>query len=342
MSQSLPETVIREAAPWIAEGRAPTIGVAVITYTAKKMLPHCLPPLLASPLKPRVLVMNSSSNDGTVEMAEEMGAETLVVPRRSFNHGMTRERARQALGTDIVVMITPDAYATSPDMIGHLVQPIIDGRAAVTYARQIPHHGAGFFEGFARDFNYPPESHIRSYDEKAKWGSFLYFCSDSCAAWSNPALEAIGGIGPTLTMEDAINAAKMLRRGHRIAYVAEAVVHHSHTYSLEQEFRRMFDVGYERRRQKDLLLDGVRDEKRGGSYVKAMLGKLMREKPQLVPYAILQTGAKYLGYKIGFNAHRLPRSWIPRISGQDFYWTSEAFDLREGREWGTASPRTAG
>ena len=86
----------------------------------------------------------------------------------------------------------------------------------------------------------------------------------------------------------------------------------------------------------------MRDEKRGGSYVKAMLGKLMREKPQLVPYAILQTGAKYLGYKIGYNAHRLPRSWIPRISGQDFYWTSESFDLREGREWGTASPRTAG
>ncbi|MGV0761685.1 glycosyltransferase family 2 protein [Tistrella mobilis] len=337
-----PASVVSEAAPWIAEGREPTIGVAVITYTAKKMLPHCLPPLLASPLKPRVLVVNSSSNDGTVELAEEMGAETLVVPRRSFNHGMTRERARQALGTDIVVMITPDAYATSADMIGHLVAPIVDGTAAVTYARQIPHTGAGFFESFAREFNYPPQSHVRSYDERAKWGSFLYFCSDSCAAWSNPALEAIGGIGPTLTMEDAINTAKLLRRGHRIAYVAEAVVHHSHTYTLEQEFRRMFDVGYERRRQKELLLDSGGDEKRGGSYVKALMGRLLRERPHLIPYAVVQTGAKYVGYKLGYNATRLPRHWIPKVSGQDFYWTSEAFELREGREWGSSGGRVAG
>lgn len=334
------ESVVREAAPWIAEERKPTIGVAVITYTAKKMLPHCLPPLLASPLKPRVLVVNSSSNDGTVELAREMGAETLVVPRRSFNHGMTREHARRVLGTDIVVMITPDAYATSPDMIGHLVAPIVEGRAAVTYARQIPHTGAGIFERFAREFNYPPESHIRSYDDRARWGSFLYFCSDSCAAWSNPALDAIDGIGPTLTMEDAIGAAKLLRRGHRIAYVAEAIVHHSHTYSLKQEFRRMFDVGYERRRQKELLLSSGGDEARGSRYVKALMRQLLREQPHLILYAVLQNAAKLAGYKLGYHAMNLPRSWIPRLSGQDFYWTSEAFELREGREWGEIPARS--
>ena len=37
--------------------------------------------MLSSPLHPRVLVVNSSSNDGTVEEAEKLGAEVLVIPR---------------------------------------------------------------------------------------------------------------------------------------------------------------------------------------------------------------------------------------------------------------------
>jgi rhamnosyltransferase len=73
----------------------PSIGVILITHNAKHHLPHCLPPLLNSSLKPRVLVVNSSSNDGTLELAQEMGAETLAIPRKQFNHGLTRELARK-------------------------------------------------------------------------------------------------------------------------------------------------------------------------------------------------------------------------------------------------------
>jgi rhamnosyltransferase len=42
--------------------------------------------------------------------------------------------------------------------------------------------------------------------------------------------------------EDAIVAAKMLMAGFKKAYVAEATVHHSHSYSLDEEFRRYFDT----------------------------------------------------------------------------------------------------
>ena len=44
-----------------------SVGVIVVTHNAKKHLAHCLPYLLNSELCPRVLVVNSSSNDGTVE-----------------------------------------------------------------------------------------------------------------------------------------------------------------------------------------------------------------------------------------------------------------------------------
>ena len=80
------------------------VGVVVITHRAREHLERCLLPLTRSPLQPRVLVVNSSSQDGTVEKAAELGAETLVVPRRSFNHGLTRELARRHLGTPVVVI----------------------------------------------------------------------------------------------------------------------------------------------------------------------------------------------------------------------------------------------
>ena len=56
-----------------ASGTA-TVGVVVITHRARPHLARCLPPLLRSPLCPRVLVVNSSSVDGKLELAAELGA----------------------------------------------------------------------------------------------------------------------------------------------------------------------------------------------------------------------------------------------------------------------------
>lgn len=319
-----------------------TINIFVITYKATHLLPKCLPHLLNSTIKARVIVVNSSSNDGTVEMAQEMGAETFIVPRKSFNHALTRELARRTFPSDIAVMITPDAFPTGADVIEKLTAPIRDGRAAITYARQVPHVGAGFFEAFPREFNYPEESELRSIRDLERYGAYTFYCSNSCSAWKNSVLDSIGGFGISLMSEDWIAVAKLLRQGETIGYAADAVVHHSHTYTLKQEFQRMFDTGYERYWQRDLLLKDVSDSARGKLFLKAMLKRLLRERPIAIPYAITQTAAKFLGYKLGYVAHRLPQSWIPRISSQDFYWTSEAFDLREGMKWRDERARTSG
>lgn len=304
-----------------------TVGVAVITHTAVKLLPRSLPPLLQSPLCTRVMVVNSTSNDGTVELAREMGAETLVVPRREFNHGSTRERARKALDTDIVVMITPDAIPSGPDMVGHLVRPLLeDPDIAISYARQLPHAGADFFESFPRAYNYPPTSEIRSIADVSRMGPMVFFCSDSCAAWSNSALDAIGGFEATLTAEDTIAAARLADIGYKIAYTADAQVYHSHKYTLIQEFKRYFDTGLTRRRHRDLLLRQAGDGKRGASFFRAMLLELLRDRPGLVPYAVAQAGAKFLGYQIGYRSLSAPRRVQRLLSSQDYYWTSTAVD----------------
>ena len=296
-----------------------TVGVAIITHNAAAHMRRCLPPIVQSTLAPRILVVNSSSTDGTVDIAREMNVEVLVIPRHEFNHGATRELARRTLGTDIVVMMTPDAYLTSPDALAKLVAPIRARSASVSYGRQIPRSGADFFESYLRSFNYPATSHVRSIEDADTYGAYSSFCSNAFAAYRNSALDQIGGFAPTLAHEDAVAAARVLRAGHRIAYVAEATVTHSHASSLPSEFRRYFDAGYSRAQfAADLEFPGGH-ERLGRRYVRGLFKAVMQQ-PWHLPYALAHAATKWIGYKLGSRAIRWSPTRCARFSGQEYYW----------------------
>lgn len=297
-----------------------TVGVVILTLNAEKHVLQCLPPWLNSPLKPRILVVDSSSNDGTVALAKTLGAETLVIPRNEFNHGATREKARKYLGTDIVVMLTHDAYAVDPLVLNQLIRPIIEGQASAAYARQIPHPGASIIEAFPRKFNYPTVSHIRDIEDVKTYGIYTFFCSNACAAYSNKALDEIGGFPAVLLGEDTIAAAQLLRNKHRIAYVAEAVVRHSHCYTLAQEFRRHFDIGLMRKEYQELFICQETDDKRGNQYVYELYQLITKKRLYLLPYAFLHTLTKWIGYHIGHSSHRAPTWFKKKLSSQKGYW----------------------
>lgn len=304
----------------------PRIGIVCPTLNAELLLPGLL-----ARLQPAIesgcslLFVDSSSSDRTQEMIRARGIGLLVVPRNEFNHGETRELARRELQCDIVVMITQDVIFESSQLVETLVEPIVRGLAVAAYARQIPHRGAGFFEAFPRGYNYGTQSLLKGREDIEKMGSFVYFCSDSCAAWLNSALDEIGGFPVTLTNEDAYAAASLIGRGYRIAYVAEAVVRHSHGYSLRQEFERYFDTGYARRVFGSALLLDQTEERHGRQFVRTMFAQLWQQQPWMLPYAICVVLSKWLGYKIGFHGARLPVGWRRALSGQKYYWTSRPF-----------------
>jgi len=296
-----------------------SIGVIFITHRGKKHLPFCLPPILSSPLKPRVLVVNSSSGDGTVEMAQSMGVETLLIPRYQFNHGTTREYARHFLKSDIVVMMTPDAYPEDNRVLEKLVIPLLKREASVSYARQIPHHGAGCLEAFSRAFNYPLHVEQRTLADLGKLGVYTFFCSNACAAYRNAALDEVGGFEPVLFGEDTVVVSKLLRKGHTLHYAADALVRHSHAYTLWQEFKRHFDIGLSRKSYAHLLTGGGTDSKRGREYARQLL------KQTKSPYALFHLLAKWSGYQIGSHSSTAPDWWKKILSSQDFYWVSEEY-----------------
>lgn len=307
-----------------------SVGVAVITYKDKRHLEKCLPPLVNSLLKPKVIVFNSSSNDGTVELAEKLGAKTLVIPRTEMNHGWAREISRKTLGTDIVVMMTPDAYA-KPDMLEKLIKPIVEGEAQVSYARQIAREDANIISKFGRLFNFPEESNVRSIKDVKKYGVYTAFISDACCAYLNSVLDEIGGFRWTLSGEDAIAGAMILKKGYKIAYTADAVVTHSHNYSPQKEFVRHFDTGMYRLQWKNILdLGHGSDHSRGASYAIEMFKYILVREPWMLPLAFLQLSLGYLGYQFGkLCYHRAPLWLYKKISPADFFWNSTGY--KEGK-----------
>ncbi|MCS6876834.1 MAG: glycosyltransferase [Geminicoccaceae bacterium] len=306
---------------------SPSIGVIVVTWRARALLERCLAPVLRSPRRPRVLVVNSSSQDGTVELAHGLGCETWVVPRASFNHGLTREAARKRLGVDVVLMLTPDCVMRGPEVIDLLVEPIASGRAAVAYARQVAGEGADPLARFGRAFAFPPTSEIRGLEDAARLGAAVAYCSNACAAWSNVALDRIGGFKATLVSEETIALCELLARGEKVAYVAEAVVEHGHPTRLLDDFRRQFDIGWTREAWRHLLLAFGPDERRGLAYLRALLREIGGRTPLLLPWALLDTLVRYLGYRTGRLAYHLPSTFARAFSSQDFFWLGQGHEL---------------
>jgi len=151
---------------------------------------------------------------------------------------------------------------------------------------------------------------------------YTFFCSNSCAAYINTKLDEIGGFQATITNEDYFATARLLQRGYKIAYVAEAQVVHSHGYNLVQEFKRYFDTGYVRAENPWMQQLVGQAESRGSDYVKALIKHLNNEHSWLIPYALINSCVKLLGFRAGFVCLKAPL-WLKKsLSSQDFYWES--------------------
>ena len=274
------------------------------------------------PTPKRVLVIDSGSTDGGDQVAVDACFDLIRVAKSDFDHGGTRQMAADHCREfPFLVYLTQDAELVGSGALAHLLSAFDDASIGVAYGRQLPRLGADAIEAHARLFNYPDRSSIRSIHDVSRLGIKTAFSSNSFAAYRHEALVAAGGFPSKLILaEDMVATARMLKLGWSSAYVAEAQVHHSHGYTVLQEFKRYFDIGVLHHDQSWLLREFGKPEGEGGRFVKSELAYLSRHAPWLVSSAILRTFSKYFGYKLGKNYDRLPKSWPQKLSMHHRYW----------------------
>lgn len=298
--------------------------LCVPTYNAGKKWQDWIAAYQSQFLKAdKVIVIDSSSSDNTVKLAEEAGFSVYSIPQSAFNHGGTRNQAVEfgKSFSDVVVFMTQDAILESSDSLVSLLVPFSDPEVAAVCGRQLPHHDATPLAAHARYFNYPSESKVKSQVDISTLGIKAAFMSNSFAAYRLSVFEELGGFPDnTILAEDMYLTAKMILSGYKVAYCAEATVFHSHNYTLKQEFQRYFDTGVFQQEQQWIQQKFGRVASEGKRFVLSELKFLSIKSPLLIPKAILSTLAKLIGFKLGYYYYMLPYKWCKALSMHKGYW----------------------
>jgi rhamnosyltransferase len=311
------------------------IAVIIPTRNGGKVAIDCFAALTRVKQSLKItLIIDSGSSDGTDESARRYGYEVLSITPDKFDHGGTRQMAAELLqDCDILVYLTQDAVLAGPNAVTLLVGAFDDPCVGAAYGRQLPRQKAGAIESHARLFNYPEQSSVRSLSDKATMGIKAAFISNSFAAYRRSALMEVGGFPKKLILgEDMVVAARMLHAGWRVAYQADAQVYHSHPYTIQQEFKRYFDIGVMHQDQQWILEEFGKPEGEGGRFVRSEIAYLKNHAPWVLPSTFVRTLVKYLGYKLDQRSSSLFLSIKRKLSMHRGYWAKRAGErLIDGR-----------
>jgi rhamnosyltransferase len=286
------------------------VSILIPTYNAGPSFATLLDILSRQQLRLfEIIVTDSSSTDSTVSIAKSHGIRTSVIPKREFDHGGTRTTMGKLAKGDVLVYLTQDAVPVNDLAVPRLVSALLeDDDIGAAFGRQVPHRDATLFAQHLRAFNYPAVSYTRAIADSGRYGMKTFFCSNSFAAYKRKALESVDWFKAGLLMgEDMHVCAKMLADGRRVTYVADAVVSHSHNYSMRQEFKRYFDLGALFCKEPWLLERFGQANSEGLRFVQSEISFFVQNRSfRLIPMSLLRNAAKWWGFQLGHLHPYLP------------------------------------
>ena len=255
----------------------------------------------------RKLIIDSGSDDNTVELAIEKGFEVIEIPSLEFGHGKTRTLAAKELSDcKYVIYMTHDVFLQN-DALKNIIEFIKESsNLGVVYGKQnVDMKKSNIFEKRAREFNYPTESSVKSFSDKEKYGIKTVFSSDAFAIYDQEKLKAVGYFPADINFsEDMFVAAKMIQAGFNVGYCATAEVLHSHNYSAIGEYKRYIEIGRFHREQPWIQENFGSNESEGLKAVISEFNYLIKSgKIHLLPSSLLRFSFKYLGYRYGYNGY---------------------------------------
>jgi len=299
------------------------LRVIVPTLNAAKHWQQFASALLACIRPEQVLIVDSESTDGTLTLARAAGFQVQSVARAQFDHGHTRQAAAEMLPyAEILVYMTQDAVLAGPNALASLVAVFKDPQVGAACGRQLPRIGAKAIEAHARKFNYPATSEVRTLESRAQLGLKAAFLSNSLSAYRRSALMDVGGFPRDVIFgEDMVTAARLLLAGYRIAYVADACVYHSHSYTKIQEFKRYFDIGVLHNRERWLLEEFGNATGEGRRFVFSELRYLLGQDILQIPSALIRSAIKLVAYRLGRMETRLSIGIKRQLSMNSGFWS---------------------
>ena len=297
-------------------------GVIIPTLNAGAQFQTLLEQISAQNLPLKKLIVDSESTDATAYLARSFGFGVLSIPRKNFNHGSTRQLAlEKILPLDVIIFLTQDVLLRDDSTLSTLVKIFeTDEKIGLAYGRQLPHSNATLEAKILREFNYPAQSQIRTFDSAKNLGIKAAMASNSFAAYRADVLKKVGGFPNVILCEDMFVAAKMLLSGYKTAYVADSQVYHSHNYTAAEEFHRYFDIGVFHSRESWIRERFGSAEGAGQKFIRLKYSALIKNEPFGIFGALLRDAMKFFGYRLGRLEKFLPQFIIRQCSLNKNFW----------------------
>jgi O-antigen biosynthesis protein len=231
------------------------VTVAIPTYNGARYLDEVLAAVRAQRVGAEVelLVIDSGSGDGTLEIAAAHGARVHSIPKSEFSHGGTRNLAMQLAEGEHVAFLTQDATPAHDGWLAAMLEGFAAaGDVALVFGPHEPRpdashmikcemerHFATWGDGAAIDVQRLGHTAAELAEYRRFPGRWTFFSDvNGCvakAAWREIPYRTVA------YAEDQLLGREMIEAGYAKVFHPRAAVIHSHDYPPGQFLRRYFD-----------------------------------------------------------------------------------------------------
>lgn len=224
-----------------------TVSVIVPTYNAGKQFEQFIQLIkLQKGIKHiELVVVDSGSSDGTVELCQKYEIVLKQIPNKEFTHSYARNLGAMQAKGDVLVFMTQDALPVGDYWLYNMIHPIINGEAAATSARELcPDESELFYKvasmTYTNFLKTVHESQLNQYygtesiDELRRKASLTDIASAICAPIFRKYLYQYD------YAEDLDMGIRLLKNGYKIKLLSDVRVLHGHSRSAGYYVRRGF------------------------------------------------------------------------------------------------------
>ena len=298
------------------KNEAPTIGLCLESVFSQELQGEL-----------EVVVIDSGSTDGTLDIVKKFDVRLMEIPAREFQHARTRNHGASITTGEILVFLSADAVPISSSWLSNLTAPLRgnDGIAA-SYGRQVPRDNASYNTKRALAKIYPDEPLVKRIEDLPRLGLRTYHFSNANSAYLKSVWEQVRFAENLIVCEDVDTARSILEKGYAIAYVPGAAVRHSHNYGLQRTLKRYFDIGVSYQRM------GLF---RGGDVGRGIVESGLKHAAAEAKGALREGGigtfftstalnaVKYLGLSLGRVERAIPKPIKKKLSLYSNFWDLE-------------------
>lgn len=179
---------------------------------------------------PELIVVDSGSTDGTIEIAQRHGARLVHIAPEDFTWGGAINRGFEAASGEIVALLSGHCIPVDEHWLAELIAPFGDERVAAAASRQIPDLAIDPFEAIELWEDFPAGAEPR--------GGGPY--SNASGAVRRSVWERIRFDETLVSNEDGEWTQRVRAAGFQILNCPASQVVHSHTPCVDVVYKRLF------------------------------------------------------------------------------------------------------